>query len=365
MKFLQQMKNIVSPLDSWALRLHSPVSSLLLLTTFGLVFSEYFGEMDVKCFNPQNKLKVLEDAVKEDICTTYITMDVFEPDDGFAQGEREKLLYRWVPFLMVLLAFIVHLPQLLRSRLESPKLTRAMGTLLSAKFDELPDHLTTYVYDNLGGHGGQMVSSVIISFFCLVSDVVSIFLIDLAIGNKFITLYQYYPFTRHLVTALQSDFNRMFPVAAKCVLSPVMGMTGLNTEVYGCTFPMNVFYEKFFILLFVWYSCLLLLSSVSLLTKIFDVVPFCNRRRLFSNNLVSKEIEDTLLRKLSNNEIWVLGKLRKCVTISLFAEYLRQAYDVLQQVEETHVDAVSHDVESAGAAQDTGEDCSLIEVCVV
>ncbi|XP_066974267.1 innexin shaking-B-like [Macrobrachium rosenbergii] len=315
-KFFREMKSIISPLDSWALRLQSPATSVLLLTGFGLIISGWFGKVQPQCYDPSNKLKPLNDSMRRDICQVYSSGE-FSHRYG-DPVETKEIVYRWVPPLLVVLAVISHLPQMIRGRLEMPKLTQAMRDILHSPEGEKS---RDYIRENLGGHGGQLKASLLVSASCLFANFVSVLLIDMALKNTFFTIPMHFPFPRGWGN--RSDYLELFPLTTKCVIN-----YGWNIQVYGCEFPMNMYYSKLFICLFVWYCFTTACTVLSIVMKVLQLFSCCRRKE-------TPEIRqklDVINKSASRNDMWILAKLRKFADDEVFAGYLDQALGVLQSL---------------------------------
>ena len=112
------------------------------------------------------------------------------------------------------LAAIAHLPQMVHSRLEMPKLTRAMRHILESSDGE---KYLLYVQENLGGHGGQLMASFLVSGACLLANFVSVLLIDMTLKNTFFTIPM--GFSSIWSTDNQSDYTKLFPLTTRCIIN--------------------------------------------------------------------------------------------------------------------------------------------------
>merc|ERR1719394_1277912 len=110
---------------------------------------------------------------------------------------------------------------------------------------------------------------------CLILSICQLYLMDLVLGNQFLHL------GTHILSFEQLSFamNKLFPLVVMCSMNYI-GPSGEPVQVSGiCTLPINILNEKIYLIIWIWYLLMIIMSVMSLL-KSSNNIPFNQIRRL-------------------------------------------------------------------------------------
>ncbi|XP_042206073.1 uncharacterized protein LOC121855254 [Homarus americanus] len=289
------------PLDVFASVLHYPLTFYLALGLFGFIFNGYFVDEDIQCFSQGGGLTEVKgyDLREQNIlqiCMAFGTIDV--------AGEKKSTLnYKWIPFLFVVLAAINYAPHMTKKVLRHERLEKFLKNVHHLSKEEIRD----YAYENIGSHAGQLTGGLKISLVCLICDIVSLFLLDIAANNTFFNVIAHGPYSQYADE--YNIYSRVFPAFTKCSLTPKMGMAVLNTENYGCSLPLNYYYAHLFIVLLVFFMFVAVFSTFSVVVNLFRVLPF-GRQKWVSLGGHYLDCEKKIASKWNGDELYVLNTIK-------------------------------------------------------
>merc|ERR1712126_482567 len=99
---------------------------------------------------------------------------------------------------------------------------------------------------------------------CLILTICQLYVMDLVLGNQFLHLGTHILSWEQLSAAL----NRVFPLVVMCSMN-YMGPTGEPVQVSGmCTLPINIVNEKIYLIIWIWYILMIIISVICLLHQL-------------------------------------------------------------------------------------------------
>ncbi|XP_071551796.1 uncharacterized protein [Panulirus ornatus] len=319
-----------SPQDSWVLFAHCPLTFFSLWAVFFAVYQGYFSDEVIHCASQGGGLQELTDPVKLDICVQYSHIDL---DDGVSKGSI--LNYLWHPYVLLTICALVYLPQLVKKVVSHKGIEHFFSKVNSGHgVCDFNEEASQYCYDFVGSHGGHLFASLKVSLTCLLVDLMSVVILDSSSQNTFYNSIMHFPYTRDMAN-YERVFSRVFPPTARCSITPTMQISLQNTENYGCSLPLNWYYEKVYILLFVYFAILLIVSVVSVLMDLWRMLP-CRRHRLVSMGGHYVNWSKDVAQHWSLDELSVLNYFRGFVDHDTFVDIMghvvairKTSYEVL------------------------------------
>ncbi|KAI1725929.1 innexin domain-containing protein [Ditylenchus destructor] len=300
--------------DDMTDRLHYYYSPSALLVTAVLISLKMFGGSPVECWLPA-EFQTSWQEYTELMCWSQNTYFVkFENDFPRDEKAREQTMisyYQWTPFFLVLSAFFFYSPCLIwrifysksgivlkevvafatdpsniQQRVRDANL-RGISAHLSAafrhqyfKYNRLRvqhnDSLMTRLF-NLRFYEAYLTSLYIIVKLLFLANVMA----QAYLMNRFLQTdyYDYYGWGvfKDLLQGKAWNDSGNFPRITYCDLDVrILGTVQKHTV--QCVLVINIFTEKIFVMLWIWYTLLMAISIFSLLNWIFRMVPVDARR---------------------------------------------------------------------------------------
>lgn len=285
----------------------------------------YFEDELIRCWSHAGALLELSDPAKLAVCLQYAHIDLDDKEDT-----GSVLAYTWHPYVFVIICVLMYFPHLMKNTVANERLERFISSLSGLSKTDVPLKIRQYCYDNVGSHDGILVASLQISLTCLLCDLAAFSFLDIAAMHKFYNIIFHYPYVRDM-TNYQREFSRVFPSSTKCAITPTMQLALLGTESYGCTLPLNWYYEKIYIILFVCFIVLTVLSISSILIDLWSLLPM----RRYS--WVPMDPQYLLLTKKvaefwSSDELYILKHFRKSVGVKGFVDIMGTVLSVQENI---------------------------------
>lgn len=269
-------KHRIKSFSSAIFILHCQATVLLLcvgLTVLG--YREYFGEGVLCQFKPGNLFDNIE---VNEFCFFHGTFTAPIRFPGiFSNAEHAKhTYYQWVYFLLFFQLLLFALPEMIWKKTEKHLTAAALKLAEYCHDAEQNRGLPQEALDCLFVGSSYWKKFVYYNLLCLLNLLLQIFIVDILLGNKFITLGLIYlaylkedrvifELNKHQIYA---PLNDVFPLWASCHMSHTgFGGEAENREAI-CFLPLNNVNAKIFLWMWFWFSFLLISTSLLLIAQL-------------------------------------------------------------------------------------------------
>jgi len=186
-----------------------------------------------------------------------------------AGGEEEGTVYhnyyQWVCLLLAVQASICYLPWAVWKGMEGGRVGKLLVKVSQDPLTETPlseqvASLGNFLHSHRGWFNSCALKRLLCQVVALVSTVGQLYVMDLVLANQFLSLGPYFLSLDMLSEAL----NVVFPKVVKCSMTYI-GVSGDIVNNSGmCTLPINIINEKIYLVLWLWFTCLAFISTLSL-----------------------------------------------------------------------------------------------------
>jgi len=186
-----------------------------------------------------------------------------------AGGEEEGTVYhnyyQWVCLLLAVQASICYLPWAVWKGIEGGRVGKLLVKVSQDPLTETPlseqvASLGNFLHCHRGWFNSCALKLLLCQVIALVFTVGQLYVMDLVLANQFLSLGPYFLSLEMLSEAL----NVVFPKVVKCSMSYI-GVSGDIVNNSGmCTLPINIINEKIYLILWLWFTCLAFISTLSL-----------------------------------------------------------------------------------------------------
>jgi len=186
-----------------------------------------------------------------------------------AGGEEEGTVYhnyyQWVCLLLAVQASICYLPWAVWKGIEGGRVGKLLVKVSQDPLTETPlseqvASLGNFLHSHRGWFNSCALKLLLCQVVALVFTVGQLYVMDLVLANQFLSLGPYFLSLEILGEAL----NVVFPKVVKCSMSYI-GVSGDIVNNSGmCTLPINIINEKIYLVLWLWFTCLACISTLSL-----------------------------------------------------------------------------------------------------
>jgi len=184
---------------------------------------------------------------------------------GAEEGTVYHNYYQWVCLLLAVQASICYLPWAVWKGIEGGRVGKLLTKVSQDPLTETPlsDQVASlghFLHSHRGWFNSCALKLLICQVIALVFTVGQMYLMDLVLTNQFLSLGSNFLSLEMLSEAL----NVVFPKVVKCSMS-YHGVSGNIENNSGmCTLPINIINEKIYLLLWLWFTCLACISTISL-----------------------------------------------------------------------------------------------------
>ncbi|KHN71734.1 Innexin-10 [Toxocara canis] len=310
--------------DDFADRLHYYYTSTFLLVTAVLISLKMFGGRPIECWVPAEYKGGWEDYT-EMFCwarsTYWVSFDEDIPEDISAREERMVSYYQWTPFFLVICAFFFYSPCLVwrlmytksgirlkdimqfatdKSNIQ-PASRRANVQGLSAHLSSIfkhrfrlgnkhPSHHRCLKLLNMRYFEAYLtLLYIFIKILYLLNVVGQMFLMNRFLQTDDYSLYGV-EVLKDLLSGRPWTESGNFPRVTLCDMN-IRILGNVQRHTVQCVLVINIFTEKVFILLWMWYCLLAIVSTFSCLSWLFFSVPFEQRKKFIARRLELADIE--------------------------------------------------------------------------
>ncbi|VDD90367.1 unnamed protein product [Enterobius vermicularis] len=310
--------------DDFVDRLHYYYTSTFLLVTAVLISLKMFGGRPIECWVPAEYKGSWEDYT-EMFCwarsTYWVSFEEKIPNEVQVRESRMISYYQWTPFFLVICAFCFYSPCLIWRLMYGKSGIRLKDIMQFAtdksnvqpatrqcNIEGLAAHLssvfkhrfrfgTSHPYHhrflrilNFRFYEAYLTALyIIIKLLYFVNVAGQMFLI-----NRFLQTdrYGFYGFEvlKDLINGRPWQESGNFPRVTLCDMN-IRILGNVQRHTVQCVLVINIFTEKVFILLWMWYIILAVISLVSCFTWIFFALPFEQRKKFIARRLELADVE--------------------------------------------------------------------------
>ncbi|MFH4978405.1 hypothetical protein AB6A40_005114 [Gnathostoma spinigerum] len=329
--------------DDFVDRLHYYYTSTFLLITAVLISLKMFGGKPIECWVPAEYKSGWEDYT-EMFCwarsTYWVPFDEEVPDEIDERDKNMISYYQWTPFFLAMCAFCFYCPCLLwrisyrRSGVQlneimtfasdgsniQPNTRHAnvkglaahLGSILRYRFTFGSHHPTLHRYMkllNLRYYGSYLTMLyILIKVIYLCNCVGQLFLMNKFLQTDSSNIYGLQVIS-DLLNGRPWTESGYFPRITLCDLN-VRILGNVQRHTVQCVLVINIFTEKVFILLWLWYSLLAFFTITSSLLLIWTCIPLWNRKRFISRRLELADINFNLKKFDSDVDKFVRDEVK-------------------------------------------------------
>jgi len=206
--------------------------------------------------------------------------------------------YQWVGLLLVIQACVCYLPWAWWKGAERGKIAKLVEKISKDPLTETPlvdqvAGLGNFLTNNSRWFDSCAVTHLLSQSLCLILTICQLYVMDLVLGNQFLHLGTHILSWEQLSVAM----NRVFPLVVMCSMN-YMGPTGEPVQVSGmCTLPINIVNEKIYLIIWIWYILMIILSVICLLHQLtLLLTPYLRQLTLQRS---SKNIPSNQIRRLT------------------------------------------------------------------
>uniref|UniRef100_A0A0K0G0H5 Innexin n=1 Tax=Strongyloides venezuelensis TaxID=75913 RepID=A0A0K0G0H5_STRVS len=357
-------------------RLHYYYTSTFLLVTAVLISLKMFGGRPIECWLPAEYKPAWEDYT-EMYCwarnTYYVPFSQTIPDDKEEREERMISYYQWTPFFLVISAFLFYSPCLIwrvmydRSGIRLKDImafgndrANIQPTMRQKNVNGLAVHLTSifrhrFCFGSQHTYHLKLLAKLINLRFCasfltfLYLGIKVLFLINVLfqmyLMNKFLQTDGYGIYGLSVIKDLMFGKpwaeSGNFPRITYCDLD-IRLMGAIQRHTVQCVLVINIFTEKVFILLWLWYTLLTITSIVSLITWIWSSVFYESRKKFiirrlkladinFSEKKSNDDVDEFVRNHIKMDGVFVLKMLTIHSGILVCCEVVDKMWDIFQE----------------------------------
>lgn len=256
-----------APCDGMVLKMHYQWTFWILLGGFSAIWYSWFHRDVITCashFNAETQVRL--DYIN--ICLSYPFIKV-------GPEKRYLIFYRWIHWVLLLLAACYYIPRKLSKNGENPKIKKLFDDLAVGvhRYDsyekELVDRAARYLAFNMRTHDVLFYKYLGCNVIALIIDILAFHVLDYVFQNRFIELgFQAYPFNRD-PKRFTDYISQTFPPFVDCELTSISQLTNKRQEPFGCHLTVMELYEKLFIGLWAWLIMLTLVTALYIIYLIF------------------------------------------------------------------------------------------------
>ena len=319
------------PCDGVVLQMHYKWTFWILLGGFSAIWYSWFHRDVITCVSHYNAdTQVRLDYINICLSYPYVT-----------EGDEKKylLFYRWIHWVLLVLAGIYYIPRKISKNGENPKIKKLFEDLAGGvhRYDnyekEMVERAARYVTANLRTHDNIFYKYIFCNIIALIIDIFTMCILDYLFQYRFVSLgYRAFPFNRD-PRNFTDYLSQTFPPFADCQLTETTELTNKRTEKLGCHLTVMELYEKLFLALWLWLIVLILITICYLIYLTF----FWNfKARLFilkvakPSNYKSCSIRGTIqdaIEKCRIGDVYLMYRLRKHFSHAKFLELMLKLAD--------------------------------------
>lgn len=264
------------PTDGPVLKLHYKYSFFLGMLGFATVWYSWLYRDVIVCvshFNADTQVRM--DYVNICLSYPYITLE-----DG---SKQYLLFYRWIHWVLFLVALAFYIPRKVAKSADSVKLTKLFDFLHSfgADYDSCEVQPVSaacrYLAFNVRTNDAVYFRYLYAHIIGLVINIGCFLSLDCLLLNKFAGLgYNAFPYTRD--GQFFTDYiSTTFPPFADCSIGEEQMLVNKRTETLGCHLTAMEFYEKLLLITWFWMIFVMIATTLYILYLVCFMSPFTRK----------------------------------------------------------------------------------------
>lgn len=257
-------------------KLHYIITSCILLFSCFIIVGNILSVNPIKCTGDFSRIS--EDFINIH-CWTVTTFtrkinSIYNSNEDIYYGNNiiktfsnkgeivPHSYYQWIPFILILNSIIFYIPHLFWKILENNVIK---NILINNNFDI--DIIVNYIKNNIFAFGNFGYCYILCKILYIFSIIITIFIFHYCFNNSILT------YNKNIFHIL----NELFPLQSTCLYRQV-GYSGSMVE-YGflCLLPINLFNIKIFLIIYIWYLFLIIISFLEIIYFIIKI--FVNSRK--------------------------------------------------------------------------------------
>lgn len=319
-----------APCDGMVLKMHYQWTFWIMLGGFSAIWYSWYHRDVITCashFNAETQVRL--DYIN--ICLSYPYIEV-------GSERRYLLFYRWIHWVLLVLAAVYYIPRKISKNAENPKVKKLFEDLAVGvhRYDnyekEMVERAARYMAFNIKTHDNLFFKYLTCNFIALIIDLITLNFLDYCFQNRFLNLvYNSMPFDRDPKT-FTDYLSQTFPPFADCELNHNSMLTNKRVEKLGCHLTVMELYEKVFILLWLWLVLLICITTLYIIylfcfwspwarLRILRVAKPANARDSIRNTVVS------VLQNCKIGDIYLLYRLRQHFSHARYYDLLTKLSD--------------------------------------
>ncbi|XP_064097443.1 innexin inx2-like isoform X2 [Macrobrachium nipponense] len=337
--FNKRASPCTAPCDGMVLKMHYQWTFWVLLGGFSSVWYCWYHRDVITCashFNAETQVRL--DYIN--ICLSYPFVEAVANnyEEGGGIPRRYLLFYRWIHWVLLLLAGIYYIPRKISKTSENSKVKKLIEDLAvnAHRYDglerELVDRTAKYIAYNLKTHNGLYYKYLTCNLMALLVDIFCFQFLDFVFQGRFLKYgFNAFPFSRDPQNF--SDYmSDMFPPFANCELHDQVQLVNKRIERLGCHLTIMELYEKYFLALWVW---LIILTSMTVSYIIFLGLMWFPWARLWMLRIAKPlsardTIRNTICTTISSckiGDVYLLYRLKQHFSHARYYELLTRLSD--------------------------------------
>ncbi|CAI4230073.1 unnamed protein product [Auanema sp. JU1783] len=326
-------------------------------TTWILTFSAFaalaYGVFDkpMSCWVPQQFHGSWKQYV-ENYCyvegTYFVPMNLTNLPHVDQRMETKLNYYQWVPFILLTFAVVTYLPRLLWKQIQSFQDVR-ISTITAASRKDAKSHLYTgSTYELCDQNRADEVLNLfhrwkagnLLTATLLITKFVSIIVImgqtvalDWFLSGKIFNFYGIRLFY-DILDGRDWRTSGVFPRTTFCDVQ-VREMAAVQTWTVQCVLKANMYYEKLFLLIWLWYFSLTIVSLINFVKWIYWSLPY--NQVYFLRDVIKIFDEDAplakvqkLYRRLQSDGTTVARLVKENSNLYNTAKFLKPIWDAME-----------------------------------
>eukprot|EP00092_Neocalanus_flemingeri_P031475 GFUD01034182.1.p1 GENE.GFUD01034182.1~~GFUD01034182.1.p1 ORF type:complete len:384 (-),score=61.83 GFUD01034182.1:368-1519(-) len=222
---------------------------------------------------------------------------------GAEDGTVYHNYYQWVCLLLVVQACVCYLPWGTWKMVEGGMVGKLLAKVSQDPLTETPlsdqvAGLGDFLLSHSGWFNSCALKLLLCQTSCLILTVGQMYAMDLALGNQFLSLGS----NLLSVELLDKSLTKVFPKVVKCSMV-YFGPSGDPVNNSGmCTLPINIINEKIYLVMWIWFMVLTLVTILCLLHQ--SLLLLLPSLRQIHIQRRSRVTPDHLVRSVSNRSTY-------------------------------------------------------------
>lgn len=327
-------------IDNKIFRLHYKVTFIVLVTFSLLVTAnQYIGD-PIDCITEEIPQKLMDSycwthstyTVQNEKINGVVGRDFIYPgvlNHANSQVKYHKY-YQWIWLFLFLQAVLFYTPHYLWKSWEGNRIKMLVGNLnesvlINEYKIEQKNIIINYLKENRQQHNFYAFRFFICEVLNFINIFVQIFFVNFFLGNEFTTYGIDVLKFSELDTELRFDpMSRIFPKVTKCSFSTYGPSGSVQNFDALCILPVNIVNEKIYIVLWFWFSFLVMLSAFGLIYRLIVIlVPklryflLCSQTKLSPRNKIQN-----ILNMCRIGDWFLLYQLSRNINSLIFSEII-------------------------------------------